>query len=43
MFSDPWIMGGAGVMITIIAIAAAVRLYNRLKVKAEAGAKKPSA
>ena len=35
MFSDPWIMGGAGAMIAVIAIAAAFRLYQRIKTRAE--------
>ena len=48
MFSDPWIMGGAGVALAVIVIAAGVRAYNRLNSKFEkkAAAKatsKPSA
>lgn len=45
MFSDPPIMIGAGVMIAILAIAAAFRVYNRLKAKvaSDAASKKPRA
>jgi hypothetical protein len=48
MFSDPWIMGGAGVALAVIVIAAGVRFYNKLsskfEEKAEAkAASKPSA
>ncbi len=34
MFSDPWIIGGAGVMLTVLAIAFGVRLYNKIVNKA---------
>ena len=44
MFSDPWIIGFAGVCLTIIGIAALFRLYNWLKAKvAKDAAKSKSA
>ena len=40
MFSDPWIIGGAAIMLTVIGIAATIRMYNRLKAKVINDAKK---
>ena len=38
MFSDPWIIGGAGVCLALIAIAAGFRMYSRINAKFEAKA-----
>jgi len=44
MFGDPMIVTGAAILLTVIIVAAGLRLYNRLKAKVVAdAAKKPTA
>ena len=38
MFSDPWIIGGAGVCLALIAVAFVFRMYSRINAKFEAKA-----
>jgi len=38
MFSDPWIIGGAGVCLALIVVASGFRMYSRINAKFEAKA-----